>query len=852
MKRHGNIDISGNLKLRGVAVDDFTTQGGFYSQQFGETLYDRGSANYLNFTEQATNPPVPGSTQGVLWAEDNNGHTVLHWMDDQGATDEYELGRDNVFIVRNVTGSTLARGTVVYVSGSTGNVPQVTPAKADKAATMPAFGITAMSIANNAFGRVMVLGKLSGIDTSSFSQGDVLWVSATTAGSFTTTRPSSPNLAQQVGLVLSSGVSGEIVVNVLSVDRDPGPGFYGVYFRETDGNPRAFRNDTLTFDSASFYLHPNSVGKPIVSFRSSGNIIDHGALTGLADNDHPQYARLAAQANNFTGVIYAEAFYLEHVVSGQRAGEFSVPVLSHRGANPALGNQTMGENNTIADDVVISTVLGDSNTLAATVSNTVVVGAFNSIASAVDGANCMGVANTVALTGGIAIGSGTSVQDGVSIGITANASGSGAVAIGPGAVASGNNSFSLGFNTSVSSAGGIGMGNLVSASGGGNPVCIGNLASASGGGSPVAIGAASVATGNASVAIGASASTAGFARAIAIKATATAADQASFGIHDMFIGPPTQTGAVTAKTLQITNRTGTNVAAGDFTIRGGLGTGTGTTGDLIVSTGVTAAAGTTAHTFGERVRFNTTEVNWNRDQLNYDFRFQTVNKPYMFYIDSSSNNVGFDVNAPSAKVHLGAGSATAKTAPLKFSPGTVLTTPEQGTMEYDGKLLYFTNFLSRRRVELSSDVVTSDTSASNTTVETTLFSVTINPNSRSVGDTMRINTMGIYSAVNDTSSVHLRLKLNSTTMLTSVSNRGRFTNVPWMSRYHATIRSIGAGGTIIAFGETDFYTHTNNSAPTTTTTIDTTVSNTISVTAQWDTALSGNTITRQQGVVEFL
>jgi len=39
MKRHGNLDISGNLKLRGVVVDDLATQGSFYSEQFGEVAY---------------------------------------------------------------------------------------------------------------------------------------------------------------------------------------------------------------------------------------------------------------------------------------------------------------------------------------------------------------------------------------------------------------------------------------------------------------------------------------------------------------------------------------------------------------------------------------------------------------------------------------------------------------------------------------------------------------------------------------------------------------------------------------------------------------------------------------------
>ncbi|WP_208025644.1 hypothetical protein [Niastella caeni] len=47
-------------------------------------------------------------------------------------------------------------------------------------------------------------------------------------------------------------------------------------------------------------------------------------------------------------------------------------------------------------------------------------------------------------------------------------------------------------------------------------------------------------------------------------------------------------------------------------------------------------------------------------------------------------------NAPTAWLHLGAGLATANSAPLKFTTGPVLTTPEDGAVEYDGTDLYLT------------------------------------------------------------------------------------------------------------------------------------------------------------------
>jgi len=62
----------------------------------------------------------------------------------------------------------------------------------------------------------------------------------------------------------------------------------------------------------------------------------------------------------------------------------------------------------------------------------------------------------------------------------------------------------------------------------------------------------------------------------------------------------------------------------------------------------------------------------------------------------SSGNIGFSVADPTATIHIRAGSASAGSAPLKFTNGTYLTTPEAGAMEYDGSNLYFTPNTSRK------------------------------------------------------------------------------------------------------------------------------------------------------------
>lgn len=58
-----------------------------------------------------------------------------------------------------------------------------------------------------------------------------------------------------------------------------------------------------------------------------------------------------------------------------------------------------------------------------------------------------------------------------------------------------------------------------------------------------------------------------------------------------------------------------------------------------------------------------------------------------------TNNLGIGaITSPTARIHLPAGTATASTAPLKFTAGTILTTAESGVLETDGgNNIFYTN-----------------------------------------------------------------------------------------------------------------------------------------------------------------
>lgn len=62
--------------------------------------------------------------------------------------------------------------------------------------------------------------------------------------------------------------------------------------------------------------------------------------------------------------------------------------------------------------------------------------------------------------------------------------------------------------------------------------------------------------------------------------------------------------------------------------------------------------------------------------------------------------IGIGQTSPTALLHIKAGTATASTAPLKFTSGTNLTTAEAGAMEYNGTNLFFTRTGTTREAVL--------------------------------------------------------------------------------------------------------------------------------------------------------
>ena len=167
------------------------------------------------------------------------------------------------FTAINNTGSTITKGSAVYVSGHTTET-QVAPADNSASASMPAFGIVSDDILNGATGTVIISGEVSGINTASFSIGDELYVG--TAGALTATKPTGTALIQKIAKVTKAAASGELLVIGAGRTNDlPNLPDGNIWIGDSSGVPQdktltAGTNVTITEDATTVTIAATGAG----------------------------------------------------------------------------------------------------------------------------------------------------------------------------------------------------------------------------------------------------------------------------------------------------------------------------------------------------------------------------------------------------------------------------------------------------------------------------------------------------------------------------------------------------------------------------------------------------------------
>ncbi len=201
----GGGDVTGPSSSTDNAITRFDGTTGKLIQNSVVMISDTGdlsgvtsitTPDYITYDTTATGVSV---TPGVTTWNDGEGTLDLGL---KGGNVTLNVGNQEYARVYNDQGSTITKGQVVYISGAQGNRVAVKLAKADLEATsFGTLGIVAETIANGAEGWVIVSGALGKLNTTGLTAGGTVYLSPTTAGSYTQTKPQAPDQLVVLGWV---------------------------------------------------------------------------------------------------------------------------------------------------------------------------------------------------------------------------------------------------------------------------------------------------------------------------------------------------------------------------------------------------------------------------------------------------------------------------------------------------------------------------------------------------------------------------------------------------------------------------------------------------------------------------
>jgi len=209
-------------------------------------------------------PETPAANRVYLWYDEDD--QIFKIKRDNGVAEPLVGGtivantEKLLCVVRNQTGATLPKKTVVYISGASGNRPLVDKAQANSESTSSkVFGILQQDILHNGTGYCVVEGQLQNVDTSMFTEGQLLWLSPTVAGELTTTKPSAPNHMVFCGYVVRShpteGIVEVKIQNGFELQELHNVAINGV----TDGQALVYEASTQLWKNQTISIPPSNI-----------------------------------------------------------------------------------------------------------------------------------------------------------------------------------------------------------------------------------------------------------------------------------------------------------------------------------------------------------------------------------------------------------------------------------------------------------------------------------------------------------------------------------------------------------------------------------------------------------------
>ena len=613
-----------------------------------------GTASYALTSSYAPNLTISGSITSVNYIDFNTGSAVpahqsgrIFWDNTDGALSVYnaeaditlQVGQESWIRVYNASGVLITDGTPVRLVGSHGDVPEIQLAQSVQISGSidrgnQIIGLATHDIEINTIGYVTTEGIVRGLNTNVFSDGDRLFVSSS-AGKITNIPPSAPYEVIPVGVVVKAG-----------------PGGSGIIYVSTQ-QPIDFSDLSSVFVSGSYHSGDLWVyNQPLKRWEHANQLTGSYAVTG------------SWSATSFTGSLLGTASYATQALSASFAP--STPAFPFTGSAIITGSLKVIGNTTITGSLSVSSSLIASGNRVyvgpATFGNTP-TGSGMDIVGPNQSNNYQGTLEIFSNTTGADNG-GSILLGGMQTGPTMYP----LAKIVSGYVGSGYGGY-LSFWTEaasstltekmrITSTGLVGIGTTT-------PTAVLHLKA----------GAAAVSSAPIKLTAG-------------TNLTTPEAGAIEFDGTNLFF--------TTGSTRQIA------VAATSALTSSRIPYAT-TNGRLIDSANLTYGAtantlhveGGSTNTLFELTRAGEITYKYNINSSNaLNITTSTSDTEYYFL---RGNKFGIGVSA-TARLHIVGGTATANTAPIKFTAGTNLTTPEAGTIEFNGNSLFFTTGSTRSTI----------------------------------------------------------------------------------------------------------------------------------------------------------
>jgi len=288
----GSGDVVGPASSTDNAFARFDSTTGKLLQNSAATLDDNGLAS-VDGVQFDTTPTSTVGTGKAVW---NAANSCLSVGLDTAVV--ALLGTDAHVKVYNPSASSLSVMQVVRQSGSSGTRLSVQLALADSDVnSATSIGVVAETITTHAEGFIQTAGLLQGVNTMAFNEGDTLWLSASTPGLITSTRPTAPSHGVRIGYCIKkSAGAGIILIDILN-------GFEIGELHDVLITEPIADNSFLTYDTASS-VWINEAPSAAKSSIGLGNVTNNAQTqAAIVPNTAPSAGQILV--GNAGGTAYA-------------------------------------------------------------------------------------------------------------------------------------------------------------------------------------------------------------------------------------------------------------------------------------------------------------------------------------------------------------------------------------------------------------------------------------------------------------------------------------------------------------------------------------------------------------------